>query len=137
MIKGKDILRFIPQRYPMVMLDEFEPCDEKSARTALTVRTDNLFVDDMGELHEPALIEHIAQSASALAGYNSQQGEAPIGIIGEVKHFVCHRHPLAGEKIESEISFGFSFGNVTIATGTSRIDGEAIAEAQLKIFMQQ
>ena len=61
----------------------------------------------------------------------------PIGLIGEVKHFECQRRPLASEKVCTSIEFGFTFGDVTIATGESHIEGELIAKAQLKIFVQQ
>lgn len=71
MMRGEDIKRLIPQRNPMLMVDEFEVLDEQTAHTALTVRPDNMFLYRNGELPESGLIEHIAQSASALAGYQA------------------------------------------------------------------
>jgi len=136
-MKGKDILRLIPQRYPFIMVDEATDFTEDSCKTSLTVRYDNYFVIGDDELAETGLIEHTAQSASALAGYKSLGAEsAPVGIIGEVKHFTCHRRPHVGEKLDTTITFGMSFGNVTLADGETRIDGELIAETKLKIFIQ-
>ena len=132
--KGEDIKRLIPQRNPMMMVDELQTQADGSATTALAVRPDNMFMLPDGTLAETGLIEHIAQSASALR--NLTPAPSPIGLIGEVKHFTCHRRPQSGDRIETTIVFGFTFGNATIVTGTCRIDGEVVAEAQLKIFIQ-
>jgi hypothetical protein len=40
------------------------------------------------------------------------------------------------ERIQTEVSFGFSFGNMTLAHGVSKIADETVAEVDLKIFMQ-
>ena len=126
-VSGDAIKRLIPQREPFIMLDEIEASDDTHAVTALTVRLDNYFMLPDGTMSESGLIEHIAQSCSAL----------PVGLIGEVKRFECQRRPQAAEKVCTTIEFGFTFGNVTIATGESRIGDEPIAKAQLKIFVQQ
>lgn len=137
-LKDEDIKQVIPQREPFIMLDEIETCDDTHAVTALTVRADNYFMLPDGTISETGLIEHIAQSCSALMGCSALgQAHPPVGLIGEVKHFECLRRPRQDEKIATSIEFGFVFGNVTIATGESRVGEELIAKAQLKIFVQQ
>lgn len=148
MMKGEDIKLLIPQREPFIMVDEFEECDDNSAGTALSVCPDNYFILPDGTMAETGLIEHLAQSCSALSGYKalmqaSPSGEdlkkappPPVGLIGEVKQFECHRRPRLGEKLKSTVTFGFSFGNVTLATGQTFVNDELIADIQLKIFMQ-
>jgi predicted hotdog family 3-hydroxylacyl-ACP dehydratase len=139
-LKGEDIKRLIPQREPFIMVDEIEATDATHAVSALTVRSDNYFMLPDGTISETGLIEHIAQSCSALMGCRATLETLeglPIGLIGEVKHFECQRRPQASEKVSTAIEFGFTFGNVTIATGESRVDDEPIAKAQLKIFVQQ
>lgn len=139
MFRGEDIKQLIPQRYPMMMVDEFEEQEEQHATTALTVRVDNIFVLPSGEFLESGLLEHIAQSCSALAGFQARQRgdtKPPVGMIVEIKNFQCNRRPLAGEKIETDISFTFSFGNMTLAHGTTRIGEENIAKVEMKIFIQ-
>ncbi len=137
---GDDILRLIPQRYPFVMVDELEATDATHAVTALSVRSSNYFMLPDSTLAETGLIEHIAQSCSALMGCQAQlqsAGRPPLGLIGEVKHFECLRRPSSGQKVYTAVAFGFTFGSVTLATGESRVDGQVIARAQLKIFVQQ
>lgn len=138
--RDEDIKRLIPQREPFIMVDEIEVSDDTHAVTNLTVRTDNYFMLPDGTMSETGLIEHIAQSCSALMGsmaLEQQMDNPPVGLIGEVKRFECQRRPCQDEKVETSIEFGFVFGNVTIATGESRVGEELIAKAQLKIFMQQ
>ena len=139
-MRGKDILKLIPQRKPFIMIDEATDFTEDSCHTSLTVSYNNYFVIDDNELSETGLIEHMAQSASALAGYKSMQSDTsdkpPVGIIGEVKRFSCERRPLVGEKVDTIIRFGMTFGNVTLADGESRIGEETIANIKLKIFIQ-
>ncbi|MBQ8051414.1 MAG: beta-hydroxyacyl-ACP dehydratase [Bacteroidaceae bacterium] len=136
-LTGTDILRLIPQRNPFVMVDEFEATGDNAAQTALYVRTDNLFILPGGTLTETGLIEHIAQSAAALAGYQQKdQAHPQIGLIGEVKHFECLRRPKAGHLVRTTITFVFSMGNVALVEGRCCIGDEVIANAKLKMFMQ-
>ncbi len=137
--RGEDLLRLIPQRNPFIMVDSLEVSGDTCAATTLTVRHDNYFMLTDGKLAETALIEHMAQSCSALAGHHALSKESsipPVGIIGEVRHFVCHRRPHAGEQLQTNVNFDITFGNVTLATGLSTAGEELIAEVKLKIFMQ-
>ena len=144
--KGEDIKRLIPQREPFIMVDGFEERDDKSAVTTLSVCPNNYFILPDDTMAETGLIEHLAQSCSALAGWQAQsqaspmegglEGAPPVGLIGEVKHFECHRRPQIGEQVKSTVTFSFTFGNTTLATGQAFVDEELIADIQLKIFMQ-
>ena len=139
MLKGDDIKRLIPQRKPFIMVDGFEGSDDNSAVTTLSVCPNNYFILPDDTLSETGLIEHLAQSCSALAGYQVlSQGleDPPVGLIGEVKRFNCLRRPRVGERIRSTITFGMTFGNVTVATGQAFVDEEMIADIKLKIFIQ-
>ena len=83
-----DIKSLIPQREPILLVDALVGVEGDMARTQLTVRRDNSFVGDDGLLAEPGLIEHIAQSASAFAGYKAMEAGAsgpPGGSIGVVQ----------------------------------------------------
>ena len=85
----------------MLMVDALLEADGEAAVTCLTVRPDNLFMGDDGRLEETGLMEHIAQSVSALAGYvavGAGVKTPPVGYIGEIKHFHCYRRPCAGER---------------------------------------
>ncbi|MBR4534685.1 MAG: beta-hydroxyacyl-ACP dehydratase [Bacteroidaceae bacterium] len=140
MIRGKELLRLIPQRKPFVMIDALGVLSPTSATSTLLVRPSNYFLLPDSTLSETALVEHVAQTCSALMGYKQgaldREGEPPVGLIGEVKHFESLRRVRLGERVRTQVSFGFTFGNVTIANGECRVDNEVVARVQLKIFMQ-
>ena len=69
MIRGKELLRLIPQRKPFVMIDSLGVLSPTSATSTLLVRPSNYFLLPDSTLSETALVEHVAQTCSALMGY--------------------------------------------------------------------
>lgn len=134
-----DIRSLIPQRDPIMMVDTLERADYEGCVTTLTVRPDNFFVEDDGLMSEPGLVEHIAQSASALAGFRALKAgskQAPVGYIGEVRHFACLRRPAVGEHLVTTITMGPTVGEVTVVKGVTASEGEKVAETQMKIAIK-
>lgn len=138
-MNNKEIKRLIPQRDPIMMVDKLISVDGDVAVTGLTVRADNYFIDEDRLLAEPGLIEHIAQGASAFAGYKAMAAGAiipPLGLIGEVKKFHCYRRPEIGEELRTTITMGTEIAGLTIITGEVRVLDEIIADTQMKIFIK-
>ena len=136
----EDIQKLIPQRNPIIQVDELTRVEGDSAETRLLVKADNYFIDEDQLFAEPGLIEHIAQSASAFAGYQTlQQGATtpPVGYIGEVKRFHCYRRPAIGEQLHTTIIMGAEVAGVTMLTGETRVGEEVVADTQMKIFVEQ
>jgi len=138
MISETDILPFIPQRAPFVMIDNLVGCDEQSARTTLQVRNDNLFVK-AGVLTEPALVENIAQTAAARIGYicSRENKPVPIGYIAAVQNLVINELPKTGSTVETEIIIKNQVMNVTIISGIARTEGRVMASCEMKIFVSK
>ncbi len=134
--QGEDIKRLIPQRYPFMMVDDFESADNTHAVCRLTIVKDNYFLLPDGTMAESGLIEHMAQSCSALAGSLGDAQSAPIGIIAEVKKFYCTRRPRIDETLETAVAFNFTFGQMTLAHCICSVGGDTLAEVDLKIYMQ-
>ncbi len=134
-----DIRKLIPQRDPILMVDSLVDVKENTAVTALTITADNYFIDGDGKLAEAGLIEHIAQSASALAGYRivaAGATEPPLGYIGEVKKFHCYRRPQTGEVLRTTVTMGVKVAGVTAITGETYVADQLVADTQMKIFMK-
>lgn len=131
------ITDLIPQRPPILLVDSLTEADDSHAVTEATVKADCILV--CGDLlTEAGITEHMAQSASAHAGYMARLGgatTAPIGYIGEVKRFRLHRQPRVGERLQTRIDLGPTVAGVTIVTATTTCEGEPVAEATLKIFI--
>ncbi len=138
-MKSREIKDLIPQRDPIMMVDKLIEVKDDVAVTSFTVKADNYFMDEDGLLAEPGLIEHIAQSASAFAGYKAINAGAtapPVGYIGEVKKFHCYRRPQTGDELRTTITMGTELAGVTIITGDTRVLNEIVADTQMKIFIQ-
>lgn len=119
-----------------MMVDALVSVDGDVCETELAVRDNNFFIEDDQLLSEPGLIEHIAQSASAFAGYRCVlKGEpAPVGYIGEVKKFHCYRRPAIGDVLKTTVTMGAEVNGITIITGVTNVNGEVVADTQMKIF---
>ncbi|MGM9741800.1 MAG: hydroxymyristoyl-ACP dehydratase [Candidatus Cryptobacteroides sp.] len=138
LMKGEEVLKLLPQRPPMTMVDTLYNAGHESAETGLLVTDDNVFCIG-GYLVEPGIIEHSAQSAAAFAGYKYYLcGEEPrIGLIGEIKTFRISRLPASGEEIRTTVKLlGEAFGMSLVSTETVA-GGETIAGGQLKIFIKE
>lgn len=133
----EDILAFIPQRPPFVMVDEIVAVDEQGGSTRYKIPGDNLFVQN-GILTEPALIENIAQTAAARVGYICQQKNetVPVGFIGAVQQLQVHALPRVGDTIETHIEIKNQVFDVTLIAGTIKLGQETLATCNMKIFLQ-
>lgn len=132
--------KLIPQRAPIRMVDRLLEVDDAMAVTAFVIRADNYFATPEGTMAEPGLIEHIAQSASALAGYlalKAGKREVPVGYIGEIKKFHCYRCPHIGEELQTTVTLDGEVDGITLVTGETRSCGELLAVARMKIYIRQ
>lgn len=138
LFQGEQVCKLIPQREPIIMLDAFFEGSETHAVTGLTIQSDNLF-NQAGKFTEPGLIEHIAQSASALAGYTAycKQHEAPVGYIGEIKKFRIFRCPDVGEELRTTIQVLSEVMQVSLVSAETKSGEETIATCQMKIFIKK
>ena len=137
LLRDDDILKLIPQRDPIVMVDKFGDFEEGPASTALTIERSNIFCQD-GRLREPGLIEHIAQSAAAFAGFSTFQENLPpkLGYIGEIKRCRIYELPTAGEELNTELRVLAQAGGITLLHAETQVSGRKVAECQMKIFLK-
>jgi 3-hydroxymyristoyl/3-hydroxydecanoyl-(acyl carrier protein) dehydratase len=137
-IRGAAIKELIPQRDPMIMIDAFYDATESEADTGFTITEDNLFCGDDGLFAEPGLVEHIAQSASAFAGYKAKMANrpTPIGYIGELKKFRIHFLPRAGDELRTRIRILSEVLGVSLLTAETTVNGETAVQGQMKIYIK-
>ncbi len=138
LLTGEELYKLFPQRKPIVMVDTFFCADAEGAETGLTIAADNIFCK--GErLREPGLIEHIAQSAAAFAGYAPYtKGEAPkLGFIGEIKKFKINRLPVVGEALHTRLRVLGEAAGVTLIAAETDVEGDVVASCQMKIFIKE
>lgn len=134
------LLEFIPQRPPMVMVDNLISSEEATltAHTSFFIETKNIFCEE-GQFKEPGLVENIAQSCALRAGYffHSKNEKVPLGFIGAIKNLQIYSYPKANTEILTEIKVVNEIFDVTLVTGKIFSEGKIVAECEMKIFLKK
>lgn len=133
-IEGDDILYYIPQREPIVMVDKFFGIDSDISCSGLTVLESNIFCKD-GFFEDSGIIEHIAQSAALRIGFSfiSQDLPVPLGFIGAVNNLTIYRLPKINEELKTFINIEQEVFNITLLKAQVKIGEEIVAECQMKV----
>jgi len=132
-ITSKEILlQCIPQRDPIVMVDQLIQYSENQLIAGHLVKKDRLFTTNV--LTEPGLIEHMAQSVALHTGYSYfiKQENAPVGYIGSISQLVINRLPKIDENITTYVQIIQEFGGITLVDIVSKVEEEIIASGQMK-----
>ena len=132
-----DILELIPQRPPMVMVDAFYGMEDGVSQSGLTVADGNIFCQG-GVLREPGIVEHIAQSAAARAGYifKMKNEPVPLGFIGSVDKLKISRLPKVGDTLRTTISVMQEMGGLSLISAATEDNEGPVAECRMKIFLK-
>jgi 3-hydroxymyristoyl/3-hydroxydecanoyl-(acyl carrier protein) dehydratase len=133
-----DIQQLIPQRPPFVMIDKLLSVTETATITGFNIPGNNIFVEN-GVFKEPGLVENIAQTAAASAGYVAHTGNKPVrvGYIGAVNGLQVFALPKAGDELITEITTENQIFDVTLISGKITCNGQLIAQCKMKIFINQ
>lgn len=134
---GEELLALIPQRPPMVLVDALLACANDRTVTRFTVPADSILVEN-GVLSEAGLIENIAQTAAAGAGYGyQQQGRpAPIGFIAAIKDLRVLALPAVGTELRTEVRVLNQVLEFSIVRGTVQAGETTFAECEMRIFIK-
>lgn len=133
-----DVIKLIPQRPPVVMIDGFAGLDEAGvSHTTLTLFPQNMFCED-GRFCECGIIEHMAQSAAARVGWLAlKKGEeVRLGFIGSVDNFEVLEFPQTGQKLCTEISVVQEVFGISLVRAVVFVDGKEIAHGNMKIVLE-
>jgi 3-hydroxyacyl-[acyl-carrier-protein] dehydratase len=134
-----NVIQYIPQRAPVVMIDELLSSSDGMTVTRFEVKENNLFVKD-NQFTEAGLMENIAQTAAAGVGYAFALQEAPVppGFIGALKNFKIERLPKVGEQLLSRVEILQEVFEITLIKGEINTpEGEAIASCEMKILLKK
>lgn len=134
----ENITDLIPQKPPFVMVDKLLNFNEATTTTGLSIRAENIFVEN-GIFTEPGLLENIAQTAAVRAGYISKTENKPVqvGYIGAVNNLQIFALPKTGDELITEITIENQIFDVTLISGKIICNNETIAQCKMKIFINQ
>ena len=135
--EDENIIEFIPQKRPMVMIDKLVYSDDKKTETSFLIKEDNIFCEN-GFFCEPGLIENIAQTAAARQGFKIKKEKSDVltGYIGAIKNLKIYFLPGVNTEINTEIIIENKILGVTIISGRVRCNNKVVAECEMKIFIE-
>ena len=134
---GKELLALLPQRPPMVLIDSLLVCADECTTSRFQVPADSVLVEN-GVLTEAGLIENIAQTAAAGAGYAyQQQGRpAPVGFIAAIRDLRVGALPAVGTTLTTEVQVQNQVLEFSIVRGTVRAGEATFAECEMRIYIK-
>jgi len=137
-LPDKNILRYIPQREPIVMVDELLESKNNKTITTFKIKIDGLFVQSE-TLHEPGLIENIAQTAAAGAGYQFALKEeaVPAGFIAAIKNLQIHHLPKVGEELITTVEILEEVFDMSLIKGEIKVNDYVIVDCEMKIVLNK
>ena len=137
LVSKQNILRYIPQRPPMVMVDELLEASDVHAITTLEIKDENIFLE--GEkLSEAGLVENMAQTAAAQLGYQCalRNIPVPIGYIAALKDLRISQLPRKGAIITTSIRITNQISDITIVEGVVEQEAGVCCRCEMKIFVK-
>ena len=137
-LSGEELIALIPQKQPFVLIDHLLEVGEQHCITSFVAGYEHVLVSE-GKLTTAALIENIAQTCAAKAGYDSVLAgkSIPIGFIGDVRHFECMQLPEATAKILTTVTLENKVFDVSILSGKIEVNNEIVARCTMKIFVDE
>ncbi|SMD32183.1 Predicted 3-hydroxylacyl-ACP dehydratase, HotDog domain [Reichenbachiella faecimaris] len=132
----RPITDYIPQRPPMVMIDQIKSCEGKNIETSFEVKADNQFLSGQ-RLSESGMLENIAQTAAAKVGFECLEKNVPVplGFIGAISKVEIAEYATVGQTIITQVEVTREVLNVTIVNGTCLYKGKVLAQCEMKIIL--
>ncbi len=130
-----DILQYIPQRNPIVMVHELLDANDDHIVTQLAIEPDNVFLAS-GYFAEPGMVENIAQTAAVHVGYQCtlKKLPIPIGFIAAVKDLKIKALPKENSTITTSVKVVNKVLDITVVHGKVEQDGELLCSCEMRIF---
>ena len=133
-----NIIDYIPQRPPMVMVGEIVEVQEEEILTQFFISEDNLLVEN-GFLSESGIIENIAQTAAAFSGVKAKMNNenVKVGFIGSVRNLQIDSLPKVDSTIQTSVKLVGKVMNVDMIEGKITQDGNIVAQCEMRIFLEE
>ena len=132
-----DILQFISQRPPFVMVEKLLSVNGNSARSSFCIKENNVFVKNK-LFQEGGLLENMAQTAALGIGYMAMKEDKPItvGYIGAVKDLEIYNLPEVNDELITETTVENKIFNAIVISGRVWHNENLLAQCEMKVFMK-
>ena len=131
-----EIIQYIPQRDPFIMVHEILQATDDFALTQFEVLPECIFVRN-GLFREPGLLENIAQTAAAQMGYVCKKKGLPVqlGYIASIKNLTVFSLPPIGTVLNTSIQVTNRVLDVILLEGIVRLRGAILCQCEMRIFV--
>lgn len=145
LVSREDVLKFIPQRPPIVVVHGLTEHSENTSKSVFEVENDHLFTRE-GKFLPSGLMENIAQTAALRSGYHfaeqmkngeGEEKQPPIGFIGSLKNFIVNELPAIGSVLETTVTVLHEVMGMQVVEAAVRAEGKTIATCEMKIFLSE
>ncbi len=136
MLSQKETSELLPQAPPMLMIDNLISSDDEKTVTNLTVKEDNIFISE-GIFKEPGIIENMAQTAAARAGYQAKVKNEKVktGFIGNIKNLKIYTLPKVNNTLQTILTPVSEIGNISVVKIEAFIEENKISECSMTIIL--
>jgi len=137
MVAIDDITTLLPQKPPFVMVGKLLSVEDDKITTGYIIEEGNVLVED-GVFTEAGLLENIAQTAAAGAGYRATVENKPVqnGYIGAVKNFAVFARPKMNDELKTEVTETSRVFNTQTIHGKVWLGEKLLAQCEMRIFLQ-
>lgn len=137
-VSADKITDYIPQRPPFVMVGSLMKRENEQAISQFYISNDNILVKN-GEFTVSGLLENIAQTAAANAGYECylKNIPVPLGFIGAISKVSVNKLPQIETTIETKVEILQEVFGITLIKGEVFQNNESVISCQMKIMIQK
>ena len=138
LVSAENITNYIPQRPPFVMVGNLVKRENSQAISQFYIDKENVLVKD-GVFTVSGLLENIAQTAAANAGYDCylKNIPVPLGFIGAISKVSVLDLPKAESSIETKIEVLQEVFGITLIKGEVTQNDQPVISCQMKIMIQK
>lgn len=137
-VSGQELKQLIPHRPPIVMIDRLTAVGKEFSETRYCVPGEGVFIEGR-QLSEAGLIENIAQTIAAGAGYQRrEEGKGVLlGFLSMLKKLKIEKLPECGTEIRTEALYENRALDFRIFSGRIYVDRKRIAECEIRIYIPE
>ena len=131
------IERLLPQRPPMLLLNQLLSCTLSEGTAAALISPGNLFRLPDDTIHAAALFELMAQAYAAVHGYQSHLAGKPIsiGFLAGIRYAIVHGAARVGDRLLVSVRQTALVPPFVRAEARVIRDGETLAQGELTLFI--
>ena len=135
MLNIEEILKSLPHRYPMLLVDRILSIEPGKSCVGLKNVTIN---EEFFQGHYPGrpimpgvlIVEAIAQ-AGCLMLLHEEENRGMIPVIGAIDNVKFRRPVVPGDQLRSEVTLEWMRGTVGRIKGLGKVDGELVCEMEM------